>query len=96
MEKAVKVSILDIKKIIKKISHHKNDIYKEMKFMLEANISIIRSSCMKDAKQRIREDLINAEYAVDEVLNKHSKIFKRIKDDYLKDRFDDVRDVCTE
>ena len=96
LEKAVKVSILDIKKIIKKITHHKNDIYKEMKFMLEANISIIRSSSlMKDAKQRIREDLINAEYAVDEVLNKHSKIFKRIKDDYLKDRFDDVRDVCT-
>ncbi len=96
LEKAVKSSILDIKKIIKKTTSQKNDIYKEMKFMLEANISIIRSSSLiKDAKKRIREDLINAEFAINEVLNKHSKIFKRIKDDYLKDRFDDVRDVCS-
>ena len=63
--------------------------------MLEANISIIRSSSLiKDAKKG-SEDLINAEYAINEVLNKHSKIFKKIKDDYLKDRFDDVRDVCS-
>ena len=95
LERAVKVSILDIKKIIKKINLQKNDIYKEMKFMLEANISIIRSSSLiKDAKKRIREDLINAEFAINEELNKHFKIFKKIKDDYLKDRFDDVRDVC--
>ena len=38
--------------------------------------------------------MINAEFAIIEELNKHSKIFKKIKDDYLKDRFDDVRDVC--
>ena len=94
-ERAVKVSIFDIKKIIKKINLQKNDIYKEMKFMLEANISIIRSSSLiKDAKKRIREDLINAEFAINEELNKHFKILKKIKDDYLKDRFDDVRDVC--
>ena len=75
LEKAVKSSILDIKKIIKKITSQKNDIYKEMKFMLEANISIIRSSSLiKDAKKRIREDLINAEYAINEVLNKLKEI----------------------
>ncbi len=95
LEKAVKTSIQDIKKIIKKITTNKSDIYKEMKFMLEANISITRSSSlMKDAKKRIKDDLINAEYAVNEELNKQSKIFKKMKDDYLKDRFDDVRDVC--
>ncbi len=96
LEKAVKISILDIQKIIKKVTIHKNDIYKEMKFMLEANISIIKtSSLIKDAKKRIKEDLINAEFAINEELNKHSKIFKKIKNDYLRDRFDDVRDVCT-
>ena len=95
LEKAVKFSILDIKKIIKKINLQRNDIYKEMKFMLEANISIIRSSSLiKDAKKRIKNDLINAEFAINEELNKQLKIFKKIKDDYLKDRFDDVRDVC--
>ena len=46
-------------------------------------------------KKRIREDLINAEFAINEELNKQFKIFKKIKDDYLKDRFDDVRDVCS-
>ena len=66
-----------------------------MKFMLEANMSIIQSSSLiTDAKKRIKSDLINAELAITEELNKHSKIFKKIKDDYLKDRFDDVRDAC--
>ena len=95
LDKAVKNSVSDLGKIIKKIKDHKNDIYGEMKFMLEANISIISSSSLvSDAKKRIHSDLINAEFAIIEELNKHSKIFKRIKDDYLKDRFDDVRDVC--
>jgi|TARA_B100000287_G_scaffold320350_1_gene304261 phosphotransferase system enzyme I (PtsI) len=95
LDNAVKNSVLDLGKIIKKIKDHKNDIYREMKFMLEANISIISSSSLvTDAKKKIKSDLINAEFAVIEELNKHSKIFKKIKDDYLKDRFDDVRDVC--
>ena len=95
LDKAVKNSVSDLAKIIKKIKDHKNDIYGEMKFMLEANISIISSSSLvSDAKKRIHSDLINAEFAIIEELNKHSKIFKKIKDDYLKDRFDDVRDVC--
>ena len=95
LDKAVKNSVSDLGKIIKKIKDHKNDIYGEMKFMLEANISIISSSSLvSDAKKRIHSDLINAEFAIIEELNKHSKIFKKIKDDYLKDRFDDVRDVC--
>jgi len=95
LDKAVKNSVSDLGKIIKKIKDHKNDIYGEMKFMLEANISIISSSSLvSDAKKRIDSDLINAEFAIIEELNKHSKIFKKIRDDYLKDRFDDVRDVC--
>ena len=66
-----------------------------MKLVLETNISILSSSSLiKDAKKRISKDLINAEFAINEELNKHFKIFKRMKDDYLRDRFDDVRDVC--
>jgi len=84
-----------LSKIIQKIKGSRNDIYQEMKFMLQANKSIITSSSfIKDSKKRIETDLINAEFAIIEELNKHSKIFKKIKDDYLKDRFDDVRDVC--
>ena len=95
LNKAVSKSINDLNLIIKRIKDYKNDIYEEMKFMLEANISIIKSSSLvKDAKKRIESDLINAEFAIIEEMNKHSKIFKKIKDDYLKDRFDDVRDAC--
>ena len=95
LDLAVKKSLEDLSKIIEKIKGSRNDIYKEMKFMLQANKSIITSSSLiKDSKKRIETDLINAEFAIIEELNKHSKIFKKIKDDYLKDRFDDVRDVC--
>ena len=94
-EKAVKKSILDLKNIIKKIRGSKNNIYEEMKFMLEANVSILTSSSLiKDAKKRIEKDLVNAELAINEELNKHSKQFSKISDHYLRDRFDDVRHVC--
>ena len=63
--------------------------------MLEANVSIlISSSLIRDAKKRIENDLVNAELAINEELNKHSKQFKKINDIYLRDRFDDVRHVC--
>ena len=95
LDKAVKKTILDFKKIINKIQSTKNDVYEEMKLVLEANIYLLSSSSfIKDAKKRISNDLINAEFAINEELNKQFKIFNRIKDDYLKDRFDDVRDVC--
>ena len=94
-ENAVKKSILDLKNIIKKIKGSKNNIYEEMKFMLEANVSILNSSSLiRDAKKRIEKDLVNAELAINEELSKHSKQFSKINDNYLRDRFDDVRHVC--
>ena len=49
-----------------------------MKFMLEANISIISSSSLvTDAKKKKKSDLINAEFAIIEELNKHSKNFQK-------------------
>ena len=94
-EKAVKKSILDLKNIIKKIKGSKNNIYEEMKFMLEANVSILTSSSLiRDAKKRIEKDLVNAELAINEELSKHSMQFSKINDNYLRDRFDDVRHVC--
>ena len=92
---AVIKSILDLKKIIKKIRGTKKQIHEEMRFMLEANVSILTSSSLiKDTKMRISKDLINAEFAINEELNKHSIQFNKISDNYLRDRFDDVRHVC--
>ena len=44
LDLAVKKSLDDLSKIIEKIKDSRNDIYKEMKFMLQANKSIITSS----------------------------------------------------
>ena len=77
-ENAVKKSITDLKKIIKKVKGSRNNIYEEMKFMLEANVSILTSSSLiKDSKKRIRRDLVNAEHAISEELSRHSKQFKK-------------------
>ena len=85
LDLAVKKTVTDLEKIIKKIKTNKSDIYKEMKFMLEANISIISSSSLvTDAKKKIKSDLINGEFAIIEELNKHSKIFKKSKMIILK------------
>ena len=79
LDLAVKKSLDDLSKIIEKIKGSRNDIYKEMKFMLQANKSIITSSSLiKDSKKRIETDLINAEFAIIEELNKF-KIFKKLK-----------------
>ena len=67
---AVKKALDDLSKIIQKIKGSRNDIYQEMKFMLQANKSIITSSSfIKDSKKRIETDLINAEFAIIEELN---------------------------
>ena len=56
LNKAVSKSINDLNLIIKRIKDYKNDIYEEMKFMLEANISIIKSSSLvKDAKKELNQ-----------------------------------------
>ena len=53
LDLAVKKSLDDLSKIIEKIKGSRNDIYKEMKFMLQANKSIIitSSSLIKDSKK---------------------------------------------
>ena len=78
MDKAVK-TILDLRKLLKN-SFTKNDVYEEMKLILEANISLLSSSSfIKDAKKRIINDLINAEFAINEELNNNLRSLRILR-----------------
>ena len=48
-----------------------------------------------EVERRIREEKCNAEYALYETLNHFQKVFSAIKDEYLRERFLDLRDVGT-
>ena len=59
LDLAVKKGLDDLSKIIQKIKGSRNDIYQEMKFMLQANKSIITSSSLiKDSKKELRQTLL--------------------------------------
>ena len=59
LDLAVKKAVDDLSKIIQKIKGSRNDIYQEMKFMLQANKSIITSSSLiKDSKKELRQTLL--------------------------------------
>ena len=46
-----------------------------------------------EVERRIRQEKCNAEYALHETLNHFQKVFSAIKDEYLRERFLDLRDV---
>ena len=94
-DKAVKDSIEELKHIIKVNNKKTLSKNNEMSFILEAHIQMLKSSSLvKDSRRRIQKQLINAEYAIEEELSKHALIFKNLKDDYFRERFDDVEDIC--
>lgn len=50
---------------------------------------------VSEVERRIRQEKCNAEYALHETLNHFQKVFSAIKDEYLRERFLDLRDVGT-
>lgn len=94
-DKAVKLSIKDLRKLIQKSSSKKISGENEIGLILEAHISMLKSSSLvNEARKRISKNLINAEYAISEELKKHDLAFKKIKNKYFKERFNDVSEVC--
>ncbi len=92
---AVKNSILELNKLIKSIQSKNSSGNNEMKFILEAHVLMLRSSSLvNDARKNIKKKLINAEWSIVEEHKKHEEQYKKIKDSYFRERFDDVKDVC--
>ena len=66
-----------------------------MIFILEAHIAMLNSSSLvKDARKQIMTKFVNSESAIISELKKHESVFNKIKNNYFKERFDDVQDVC--
>ena len=92
---AVKKSILELNKLIKSIQSKNSSGNNEMKFILEAHVLMLRSSSLvNDARKNIKTKLINAEWSIVDEHKKHEEQYKKIKDSYFRERFDDVKDVC--
>ena len=92
---AVQTSIFQLKDLIAKSKKQVLSKNNEMTFILEAHIAMLSaSSLVKDARKQILTKLINSESAIISELKKHENIFNKIKNNYFKERFDDVQDVC--
>ena len=92
---AVKKSIFELNKLIKSIQSKNSSGNNEMKFILEAHVLMLRSSSLvNDARKNIQKKLINAEWSIVDEHRKHEEQYKKIKDSYFRERFDDVKDVC--
>ncbi len=92
---AVKKSILELNKLIKSVQSKNLSGNNEMKFILEAHVLMLRSSSLvNDARKNIEKKLINAEWSIVDEHKKHEDQYKKIKDNYFRERFDDVKDVC--
>ncbi len=75
----------------------KNDIPEELKehgSVIESHLLILRDKMLYDETiKTILEEKINAEWALKTSLKKTQAIFERIKDDYIRSRFQDVEYV---
>ncbi|MEW5723886.1 MAG: phosphoenolpyruvate--protein phosphotransferase [Thermodesulfobacteriota bacterium] len=63
-------------------------------FILDAHLLLLRDKFLYDAAiNLIREDRINAEWALNRIADKTREMFGRIKDDYIRGRIKDIEDV---
>ena len=70
------------------------DQVKEHSFILDSCLMILKDSMLTDSTiQRILNDKINAEWALQKSVEDISHVFEQIDDDYIKSRINDVEDV---
>ena len=72
---------------IDELGEKEAQIFKSHEMMLEDE------TFMSDVINRIKEEGINAEFALYETSNVYIKMFENIEDEYLRERADDIKDV---
>ncbi|MCX7816860.1 MAG: phosphoenolpyruvate--protein phosphotransferase [Syntrophales bacterium] len=91
LKKAIKDSELQLKELKKKFSASEG--LKPL-YIIDVHLMLLRDRSFIDAIVNfIREMGVNAEWAVRLALDKYREIFDRIDDEYIKERFNDVRYV---
>ena len=64
-------------------------------FIIESHLMILKESMLTDATVRIiRQEKINAEWAVKKSLQEIRRVFDQIDDDYIRGRINDVENVA--
>ncbi|MBC8458320.1 MAG: phosphoenolpyruvate--protein phosphotransferase [Deltaproteobacteria bacterium] len=89
-EKALSVTENQILNLKNRMPDH----VKEHAFILDSCLMILKDSMLTDSTiQRILNDKINAEWALQKSVEDISHVFEQIDDDYIKSRINDVEDV---
>lgn len=76
-------------KTLNEVGEKEAQIFKSHEMMLEDETFI------SEVESRIKNDKVNAEYALKEVSLHYIKMFDNIEDDYLRERAEDIKDVMT-
>ena len=74
-------------KSIDKLGEKEAQIFKSHEMMLEDDTFI------SEVENRIKDEKINAEFALHETSNVYIEMFQKIEDEYLRERAEDIRDV---
>lgn len=81
----------ELKKIREKISQ---ELGKEHSYIIDTHLLILEDSMLIDGViQRIERDMVNAESALEDVLETFNAVFRKLEDEYLRERHSDVEDV---
>ncbi|XZR53261.1 MAG: phosphoenolpyruvate--protein phosphotransferase [Enterobacteriaceae bacterium] len=82
-------------KQLKKIKNlNKEKIYKNKEDIFNSHIMILEDfEFEQEIIFLIKKKLISADYATSKIIKKQIKIFKKIKNDYLKERINDIIDI---
>ncbi|MEA1927648.1 MAG: phosphoenolpyruvate-utilizing N-terminal domain-containing protein, partial [Candidatus Auribacterota bacterium] len=68
---------------------------KEVSDFFEAHLLVVEDrSLITQVVKGIEEKKLNAEYIFQEVINEYTRAFLQIKDDYIKERLSDIKDVA--
>ena len=74
-------------KSIDKLGEKEAQIFKSHEMMLEDDTFI------SEVENRIRDEKVNAEFALNETSDVYIEMFRKIEDEYLRERAEDIRDV---
>jgi len=74
---------------MEKVGEKEALIFKSHEMMLEDD------TFTSEVENKIKNENVNAEYALNEISKQYIKMFENIEDEYLRERADDVRDVMS-
>lgn len=76
-------------KTLKEVGEKEAQIFKSHEMMLEDDTFI------SEVESKIKNEKVNADYALNEVSLYYIKMFENIEDEYLRERSEDIKDVMT-